>query len=236
VRLWIDTDIGDNPDDAIALLCAVAHPDIELVGVSTVDGDVERRAETARALVGAVPVCAGPPPADLGGAEVVLLIGPWTHGAEIVVRGGFSGRIAAMGGARRPVFHRGVLQVVEHNVGADPAAARTLLDHGVRVLVVPLDVTATVVCSRAEEQQIVDNRPDLDEAIAQWRHDAGDVPLCLHDALALLALMGAPRIDIASVPLSVGHHGVMHSRGYEHDVVVGADRHAVVARVLTLLG
>ena len=38
VRLWIDTDIGDNPDDAVALLCAAAHPDVELVGVSTTGG------------------------------------------------------------------------------------------------------------------------------------------------------------------------------------------------------
>ena len=36
MRLWIDTDIGTTVDDAVALLAAVAHPAVELVGVSTV--------------------------------------------------------------------------------------------------------------------------------------------------------------------------------------------------------
>ena len=56
MRLWIDTDVGDNPDDAVALLCAAAHPDIELVGVSTTGGQTEWRAELARQLVDAVVV------------------------------------------------------------------------------------------------------------------------------------------------------------------------------------
>src|SRR2546426_4345641 len=66
VRLWIDTDIGTNVDDAVALLAAVAHPSVELVGVSTVGADPERRAAVAVALLaaagvdlGSVVVCAG---------------------------------------------------------------------------------------------------------------------------------------------------------------------------------
>ena len=39
MRLWIDTDVGTNPDDAVALLCALAHPEVDLVGVSTVGAD-----------------------------------------------------------------------------------------------------------------------------------------------------------------------------------------------------
>ena len=38
VRLWIDTDVGDDPDDVVALVCADAHPDVEVVGVSVVGG------------------------------------------------------------------------------------------------------------------------------------------------------------------------------------------------------
>ena len=58
MRLWIDTDVGTNPDDAVALLCAAAHSDVDLVGVSTVDGDTEWRAEIGRTLVDA-PVVPG---------------------------------------------------------------------------------------------------------------------------------------------------------------------------------
>ncbi len=42
-RVWIDTDIGDDIDDAVALLCAARHPGIDLVGVSTVWTRVETR-------------------------------------------------------------------------------------------------------------------------------------------------------------------------------------------------
>lgn len=51
MRLWIDTDIGSDVDDALALAYALCHPDIELVGVSTVFGDVELRTRIAEALL-----------------------------------------------------------------------------------------------------------------------------------------------------------------------------------------
>ena len=35
MRLWIDTDIGDDPDDTVALWCAARSSDAQLVGVST---------------------------------------------------------------------------------------------------------------------------------------------------------------------------------------------------------
>ncbi len=60
--------------------------------------------------------------------------------------------------------------------------------------------------------------------------------LCLHDPLALLALVGEPGIEIERCALSVGRNGVMRSHGAQHDIVVAADRHTIVTRVLTLLG
>jgi purine nucleosidase len=61
VRVWIDSDVGTNPDDGVALLLALALPDVELVGVSTVSGDTAVRAAVARAYVPdrAVPIVAG---------------------------------------------------------------------------------------------------------------------------------------------------------------------------------
>ena len=79
MRLWIDTDVGTNPDDAVALLCAAGHRDVDLVGVSTVDGDTEWRAAVARTLVDApvVPGArAGRPTPAAPQAEALLAIGP----------------------------------------------------------------------------------------------------------------------------------------------------------------
>jgi purine nucleosidase len=63
-RIWIDTDLGSDVDDAFALALALRHPELELAGVSTVFGDVELRARMAEELL------------RLGGAEgVPVLVG-----------------------------------------------------------------------------------------------------------------------------------------------------------------
>ena len=51
MRLWIDTDVGSDVDDALTLAYALRHPEIELVGVSTVFGDVALRTRIAEALL-----------------------------------------------------------------------------------------------------------------------------------------------------------------------------------------
>lgn len=52
MRIWIDTDIGSDVDDALTLAYVMRHPGFELVGVSTVFGDVDLRSEIARSLLG----------------------------------------------------------------------------------------------------------------------------------------------------------------------------------------
>src|SRR5262245_18393688 len=63
-RIVLDTDIGTDVDDALALALALASPEIELVAVTTVAGDTMRRGRIAARLLalggrGDVPVHAG---------------------------------------------------------------------------------------------------------------------------------------------------------------------------------
>jgi inosine-uridine nucleoside N-ribohydrolase len=51
MRIWLDTDLGSDVDDALALAYALRHEDIELVGVSTVFGDVELRTRLVEMLL-----------------------------------------------------------------------------------------------------------------------------------------------------------------------------------------
>jgi len=51
LRIWVDTDIGGDIDDAVALLCAARHPDLDLIGVSTVYGRVDAKQWLARELL-----------------------------------------------------------------------------------------------------------------------------------------------------------------------------------------
>lgn len=50
--LILDTDIGTDVDDAYALAFALRHPDINVLAVTTVSGDVRRRGHIARKLLG----------------------------------------------------------------------------------------------------------------------------------------------------------------------------------------
>ena len=64
MKIWLDTDIGGDIDDALALLLAMASKEVELVGVSTVFENTEARAKIAKTLLkmggfGKVPVYAG---------------------------------------------------------------------------------------------------------------------------------------------------------------------------------
>ena len=45
--ILLDTDIGSDIDDTIALAYLLARPDCELVGITTVSGDVRKRAAVA---------------------------------------------------------------------------------------------------------------------------------------------------------------------------------------------
>ena len=64
MRVLLDTDIGDDIDDALALALALRLAEIELVGVTTVFRDTQARARMARHLLdlygyGDIPVYAG---------------------------------------------------------------------------------------------------------------------------------------------------------------------------------
>lgn len=49
--IWLDTDIGSNVDDLLALLFIAGSPELNLVGISTVYGDTHLRAQVAQSVV-----------------------------------------------------------------------------------------------------------------------------------------------------------------------------------------
>lgn len=65
-KVIIDTDIGDDIDDAFAVALAVRSPELEILGVTTTFGDTEARARIVDRLLGEagrtdIPVLAGVP-------------------------------------------------------------------------------------------------------------------------------------------------------------------------------
>src|SRR5438270_476474 len=67
-KIFIDTDIGDDVDDAFALALAVNSPEFEILGVTTTFGETELRAKLVDRFLGElrmseIPVMAGKPTA-----------------------------------------------------------------------------------------------------------------------------------------------------------------------------
>jgi inosine-uridine nucleoside N-ribohydrolase len=65
-KVIIDTDIGDDIDDAFAIALALKSPELEILGISTTFGDTEARAKIVDRLLGEagrsdIPVFAGTP-------------------------------------------------------------------------------------------------------------------------------------------------------------------------------
>lgn len=67
-KIVIDTDIGDDIDDAFALALALQSPELEILGVSTTFGDTEARARIADRMLG-----------EAGRANVAVLAGAPTQ-------------------------------------------------------------------------------------------------------------------------------------------------------------
>jgi purine nucleosidase len=250
VRLWIDTDVGTNVDDAVALLAAVAHPAVELVGVSTVGSDPERRAAVAVALLaaagvdlGSVAVCAGEAGAveamAASGAEALLAIGPLTNVAAMTTAGVRPAEITIMGGALHPVEHRGEVRTVEHNFAADPAAAVTVLAVPGAVIV-PLDATIATRLDDRLVAKLVAMAPVLQPLAEAWMDRWGEI--VLHDPAALLIAAGdGPELGrferrrLLVEPDGRLVEGGRGASGTVHDVVTSLFGVAVTASVLALL-
>ena len=67
-KIIIDTDIGDDVDDAFALALAVKSPELQVLGVTTTFGDTEARAQIADRFLG-----------EVGRAEIPVLAGKATE-------------------------------------------------------------------------------------------------------------------------------------------------------------
>lgn len=245
MRLWIDTDAGVNPDDAVALLAAASHPHVELVGVSTCGENPRASADVVGEVLawrGAADVLryAGPPdPRALAAAEAILAIGPLTNLARLVRAGHDLPPIAAMGGVvHPPVRHRGRDVMVDTNFAADPFAAAVVVHSVADLLLVPLDVTAGATLDAGATLELLGRVPGLADPIDDWRARTG-APLCLHDPVALFALLGE-HVGVETSAVGVGPDGALLTdapRGslVAREVVTSANVDAIVAAALSLL-
>lgn len=255
MRIWVDTDIGRNPDDAVAVLVAAAHPAVDLVGVSITGDDPPAQAQTARTLLAwagrpDVPVVlpAGAPDALSGAAvDVLVAIGPLTNVAAALGSGPPPARVVVMGGALRPVEHRGALHRVEWNFSRDPRAAAGTLARAPRCTLVPLDVTVATRLDPPRRRALVAAAPPLGPLVEVWlealRSDGvpdDSAAVHLHDPAAVLVAAGdGPEVGARCrehrLAVEPDGHLVADPAASPVEVVMALDGPAVADRVIGLL-
>jgi len=230
IPVIIDTDIGDDIDDAFALCLAIKSPELEILGVTTVYRDTTRRAKIAKRLFRLagrpdVPIVAGcgtsiNNPLKFGKAQdfaakpdtyideiddevidtdknaitflyetikaseipvTIITIGALTNIAILLrqytdVKDNIR-QIVMMGGAYFMNFS-------EHNISCDPEAAQIVLDSGIEILGVGLDVTFKCKLEEDHLRQLDNHQhPCIKFLMAMrrnWKHD-----VFLHDPLAV---------------------------------------------------
>ena len=158
--LIIDCDPG--VDDAVALFLALGAPELDVLAVTTVAGNVgldltirnarlvlERAGRAVQTIVDLVM-------ARPEGSVDLAILGPMTNVAlamrlepRLSTR---LGRIAVMGGARSAGGN--ITASAEYNIFADPHAAAVVLGSGAEVIVFGLDVTHAVLATPERIERI----------------------------------------------------------------------------------
>ena len=242
-KIIIDTDIGDDIDDAYALVSAVNMQCFEILGVTTVYRNSLQRAKIASALLKAMgrqevgvyvgndypyreqfciepfeeslpdgrpviphyapefehmPVCSQPAAEFIAeraekypGEIVVIAIGPLTNLANVAQKyaSSFSklAQIVCMGGS----FSR---DKAEWNIRCDPEAAALVLQAGVPIRFVGVDVTAYTYLEEKDVKEVTARREGvygmLDGMLQKWRDTHPGRKPMMHDVLTVAEVNG----------------------------------------------
>ena len=207
-KLLIDTDIADAPDDAFAIYMAM-RMGAEIVGITTVFRDTEKRADTVRELISAygegyenVPVIAGAGDTDTDAAAdfiidackkygkelIIVAIGPFTNIARAIKKDAaalrLADRVVIMGGA----YFR---QYADWNVMCDVESAAVMFDALDNLECIGADVTHMLDIGRHNADVIAAHKAEggarglVSRLYAEWREENPDDNNVLHDPLAV---------------------------------------------------
>ncbi|EBA16004.1 Inosine-uridine nucleoside N-ribohydrolase [Roseobacter sp. SK209-2-6] len=264
-KLIIDTDPGI--DDAMAIFYAAAAPDIELLGLTTIFGNVTTKTATRNALRLLEKAGLDLPVAK--GADVPLMLPPFTPSAHVHGEEGFGdipaeapkgqaitedaadflirmarehkgelvvcpiGPLTNIAHAiqRDPEFVKNVKRIVimggsleeggnitpyaEANIYHDPHGADVVFGSGGNIVMVGLDVTHRILCTKEDFTSIAGQSPDLGGMLQEmskfylhFYETVGKFDGCsLHDPAAVIACTHPELFETRSVPLTVTCEG-----------------------------
>lgn len=164
-RIWLELEIGTNPDSALALYFALKHKDLDVVGVS-VSGSpksLEARLSEAKSVL----EYADKPYTPLYLANDVesqyltalnidhtIVNGPLTNTARLVLEEAELGQLNIRAGAFSKVNYRGNPIEGEENIVKDLDAARIVFSQYENVVISSFDASNKLEMSLSDEQSI----------------------------------------------------------------------------------
>ena len=99
-KVIIDTDIGDDVDDAFAVALALRSPELEILGITTTYGDTETRGKLLDRMLG-----------ELGRQDIPVAVGIPTHATNV-----FTQRRYAEGGHFARSSHPGAVDFIAEQI------------------------------------------------------------------------------------------------------------------------
>lgn len=161
-KVWIDTDIGTNPDDATAIMFAAKHPEIDLVGLSISGTKQDLRIKEAYALLDYLDLDIEVHLGDYlesrhienAGVENLVAIGPLTNIAKLILDDCQINQLHIMNGTFAPIQYRGELTTTETNSISDKEATRIVLTQHENISISALDASHRIILEGSRLEQI----------------------------------------------------------------------------------
>lgn len=124
----------------------------------------------------------------------------------------------------------------EFNIGCDPTAAKYVLESGLDITLVPLDVTHKICLSDSEIAYITDNADNPLAEIMRYNYKAAvaknDGGALIHDATAVIAYAYPEAFSGETAEVKIDKYGALSFGGEGNiKVILGADRGFVVNKL-----
>jgi inosine-uridine nucleoside N-ribohydrolase len=211
-RVWFDIEIGTNPDCALALLFALKHPELKVVGVSIsgTEKSQQARLEEARAVLQEagqleIPVYLGKEITSeiINEAKIdnTIVNGPLTNIARLILDEAQLGQLNIRAGAFSKVNYRGTQITVEENAGKDKDATRIVLSQYENIVISSLDATNTLVLDPKTQTQIeqktsfIKSRFEGYQDYLKEKNDETNIRMILHALLPVCDVLNTVGIS-----------------------------------------
>src|SRR6266850_15634 len=184
-KVIIDTDIGDDIDDAFALALALRSPELQILGITTTFGDTETRAKLVDRFL-----------AEVGRPEI-----PVAAGTPTVSKGTFTQRgYGDLGytGPRPPQ--------PEWNILNDIPSAQKLFASGVPLFVMPLDSTQLKL-DEVKRAFLFSQGTPLTDALTLLYHQWGQETPALFDPMTIAFLVNPILCPVQPMHIRVDEKG-----------------------------